>query len=242
MKKTYNINLAGYAFVIDDDAYEMLDGYLSALTEICRRTGEPETAADIEQRIAEVFVERLNLSGRRIITRQDTETVISQIGSPEEIMGVSAEAGPSAPEAPTQPTPPPTGHYPIKKRLYRDLYNRVFGGVCSGLGWYLGIDPVWVRIAWVVLTLITGSTLAWIYVILWICIPGARTPYERMQMMGVDSSVSNVGKFVTEQYSVYPEQRGVSGMARGCLFAVLIVIAMMLAGAITWWLIMINRL
>ncbi|MFM2357971.1 MAG: hypothetical protein RJA61_708 [Candidatus Parcubacteria bacterium] len=38
------------------------------------------------------------------------------------------------------------------KRLYRSKTNRVFSGVCGGLGEYLNIDPVVLRLLWVILT------------------------------------------------------------------------------------------
>lgn len=42
------------------------------------------------------------------------------------------------------------------KRLYRSRTNKVFAGVCGGLGEYFDIDPVVIRLLWVALTFITG--------------------------------------------------------------------------------------
>lgn len=43
------------------------------------------------------------------------------------------------------------------KRLYRSRRDRVIAGVCGGVGEYLSVDPVVVRIVWVLLALLGGS-------------------------------------------------------------------------------------
>jgi phage shock protein C len=56
------------------------------------------------------------------------------------------------------------------KRLFRSKYDRVLGGVCAGLGKYFNIDPVLVRVVWVVSFFAVGvGFLA--YLIAWIIIP-----------------------------------------------------------------------
>ncbi len=57
------------------------------------------------------------------------------------------------------------------KRLYRSRKEKVFGGVCGGIGEYLGVDPVIVRLIWVVLTLLTMFMGIIVYLIAWIIIP-----------------------------------------------------------------------
>lgn len=201
MKKTYNINLAGCGFVIDEDAYDILNSYLTTLAQICERANERETATDIEQRMAEIFAERLVEEHQQIISRRDVEEVIERMGRPEEILEVEVES--VSPAQGGQQVPPPFAAMPIDRKLYRDLNNRILGGVCSGIGWYVGIDPVWIRIIAVALAFLSASTLIWIYIILWIIIPAAKTPYQRMQMMGVDPSMQNVGRVVTGEYNPY---------------------------------------
>jgi phage shock protein C len=56
------------------------------------------------------------------------------------------------------------------KRLYKSESNKVIGGVCGGLGEYLGIDPTILRIVMVVLIFCHGAGLL-IYLIAWICMP-----------------------------------------------------------------------
>lgn len=233
MKKTYNINISGYGFVIDEDAYEMLDSYLKTLTQVCDRADEPETAADIEQRIAELLGERLSESERTIITLRDVEAIIDRMGQPEEIIvecepeGCTVETVSTEENRAVPPTPPVAMH----KRLYRDVDNKVLGGVCSGLGWYFGIDAVWIRIIAIIIFFASASTMALIYIALWVCIPAARTPYERMQMMGVDPSVSNVGKVVTGGYT-RPEMSD-SGMGAGrVIYMIIMIFLLIVVGAL----------
>ena len=58
----------------------------------------------------------------------------------------------------------------MKERLYRSRRDRVIGGVASGLGEYLNIDPVLIRVAFVVIALLSGIGVL-LYIILWIVIP-----------------------------------------------------------------------
>ena len=56
------------------------------------------------------------------------------------------------------------------RRLYRSEEDRVIAGVCGGIGNHIGIDPVIIRLAWVVLTIIHGAGL-FLYLIAWLLIP-----------------------------------------------------------------------
>ena len=216
MNKTVNINLAGTPFIIDEEAYVLLDQYLNAIGEVCSKAGIPETTSDIEQRIAEIVGERYGKGG--IVTITDIRDVIGRIGEPEEIIGVEKTTVEEAPVNNPGPqnckneTPTRSATLNLKKRLFRDPRNKMLGGVCSGLAWYLGIDPVWVRLAFVALCFISFSTLFVIYLILWIVVPEAKTPGEQLQMMGMESSVQNVGRVVTDTVPPpFPEQTPSSG-------------------------------
>ncbi len=60
------------------------------------------------------------------------------------------------------------------KYLYRSRKNRIIAGVCGGLGEYLGVDPVLIRIAWVIVSFFGGAGIL-AYVIAWIIIPDEKT-------------------------------------------------------------------
>jgi phage shock protein PspC (stress-responsive transcriptional regulator) len=57
-----------------------------------------------------------------------------------------------------------------EKRVYRSRTDRVLGGVCSGLGKYLGLDPVLLRVLWAIAFFVGGAGLL-AYIIAWIIIP-----------------------------------------------------------------------
>ena len=56
------------------------------------------------------------------------------------------------------------------KRLYRSGKEKILGGVCGGLGEHLGIDPVIVRLLWILFTLVYGAGV-FVYIIAWLIIP-----------------------------------------------------------------------
>lgn len=56
------------------------------------------------------------------------------------------------------------------KHLYRSTSNKVFGGVAGGLGDYFAVDPVIIRILFVILVFAGGASIL-IYPLLWIAIP-----------------------------------------------------------------------
>jgi phage shock protein C len=68
--------------------------------------------------------------------------------------------------------PPPTPQTP-ERVLRRSRDDRMIGGVCGGLGRYLGLDPTLVRIGFVALTVLGGSGVL-AYIIAWLVIPDQR--------------------------------------------------------------------
>lgn len=84
MKKTLTINLGGIVYHIDDDAYRLLDNYLSNLKHYFRKQeGAEEIVDDIEMRIAELFAEKVT-EGKQVITVSDVEEIIARVGKPED--------------------------------------------------------------------------------------------------------------------------------------------------------------
>ena len=56
------------------------------------------------------------------------------------------------------------------KNLRRSRTNRIIGGVCGGVGEYLKVDPVAIRVIWAI-TFLAGTVGFWIYLIAWLLIP-----------------------------------------------------------------------
>lgn len=63
----------------------------------------------------------------------------------------------------------------MERKLYRSDVNKVIAGVCGGLGEYFNIDPVIVRLAFVIVVFAGGAGILG-YALAWIIIP--RRPYE----------------------------------------------------------------
>ena len=199
MKKTFNINLGGIVFHIDEDAYELLDKYLSNLRiHFSKEEGAEEIVHDMELRISELFSERLN-DKKQVITLLDVEEIIAQMGKPEEFSDDTTQDNHSY-------TPDATDKKGMK-RLFRDPDNKVMGGVCAGIAAYLGWDVTLLRIIFIVLALpffVDGFILFnWIvisYVVAWIIIPEAQTAPEKLSMKGMKVNVENIGKTVTDGF------------------------------------------
>lgn len=212
MKKTLNINLAGYPFTIDEDAYNLLKDYLDTIRYAFDTNDDTgEIAADIESRIAELLIE--NEDGKvGIISLEEISKVIERIGKPSEFIEIDESFTFQSNENEDhfrineeKITPPPyepnkNPGTPFRKKLFRNPQNAMLGGVCAGLAAYLNADVTVVRLLTVILFFLSASTVAIAYIILWIVVPEARTPLQRMQMMGQDPTVENIGKTVTENF------------------------------------------
>jgi len=195
MKKTFTINISGSIFHIDDDAFEKLQKYLHMLNKHFGQAIEgQEILQDIEARIAELFLEKTN-NKVEVITDFMVDEVIARMGKPEDFME-SVEENDSAKEQPETATP--ESEQKIRRRLYRDGDNRVLGGVCSGMGAYFNIDPVILRVIFILVLFMGGASIL-IYIILWIVVPKAKTTAQRLEMRGKEATISNIEKSIKEE-------------------------------------------
>lgn len=192
MKKTVSVNLGGFVFNIDEDAYNELQVYLSLIeSHFEREKGRQEIIDDIEARIAELFKAKTG-GGKEVINADDVQEVIKILGKPEEMgEGESTEF---------EQDEPYTNSYRSYRRIYRDADNRIIGGVCSGLAAYWHFDPLILRIIFIVAFLGFGVGL-FIYLILWIVIPEAKTIAQKLEMRGEPVTASNIGKAVKNEFN-----------------------------------------
>ena len=189
MKKTISINLAGLFFHIDEDAYKELQNYLAAVKRSMQNEqGTSEIIADIEARIAELFSERIS-SSQQVITSKIVEDIIDIMGQPEDYNIDDDNNDSNTRTDSTQTT----------KRLFRDKENAFVGGVSAGLGHYLGIDPLWMRLIWILLVFGLGMGVL-LYLIMWILIPAANTTAEKLSMMGKPINITNIEEQVKEGF------------------------------------------
>ena len=152
MNKTVNINLAGIFFHVDEDAYKVLKNYLDTIKMSFKNTeGSSEIIADIEARIAELFSELLQ-SKAEVISIKEVEEVITIMGQPEDYLDEEA-LNEEQPNFNSQTTTS------INKKLYRDINDRYISGVCSGIGHYVGLDSLWVRLIFILLLFVSAGIL-----------------------------------------------------------------------------------
>ena len=222
MNKTISISLAGFSFIIEEQAYEKLNKYLQALRNSLEKDEADEVMYDIEIRIAEIF--RENLDKREVVNSDDVEKVIAQIGTPEAIEGQSEEN--TEHENPQEKT---------RKELFRDMKRGKIAGVCAGLAQYFGMDISLMRIIWILVFIFTvGFVSVVAYVILWVVLPEAETASDFLKMQGKPinfDSLKEAGQRVSSFYNENKSEIAKTGadiwkVARivlGCIMAILAV-------------------
>ncbi|HKL38900.1 MAG TPA: PspC domain-containing protein, partial [Bacteroidales bacterium] len=186
MKKTVKINLSGSIFHIDEDAYQRLNDYLDKIHEHFKgQEGGEEIISDIEMRMAELFHDKLS-GHKQVISDADVREVTKKMGEPNDFLEEEESAQ-------------GTGGSQRQKKLYRDPDQAILGGVASGIGAYLNVDPVWIRLLLVVLMLGYGF-IAVVYILLWLFIPKATTYDQKLEMRGEHGDIPDIEKRVKEEY------------------------------------------
>ena len=206
MKKTISINIAGIVFHIEDDGYEKLNAYLKAIQKyFSSYEGSKEIVEDIEARIAEKFWDKQKSDDKQAISLHDVEGLIASMGSVSDFAAIEEDEdlamageknqankafttdakGNETFEGTYQDKSQRETNYseykynPTNKKLFRDTKRKLLGGVCAGLAYNLGFDPLWVRLAFLFLLLgigpitagiLSGRTLIF-YIACWIAFP-----------------------------------------------------------------------
>ena len=191
MKESKRVSISGVGFVFDIDAYEVLAAYLDNLNQTYKDTDDgEEIVADIEARIAELILNRQD--AMTVVSLPLIRSIIDQMGSPEAIEEESNEG-----EAKPKEKAPR-----IPRRLYRNPESSKLGGVCSGVGTFFDIDPVWVRLGFfspLPFAILFGA-LGWddisefcgalfgifilSYFVMWFAIPLAKSARQKLEMTG----------------------------------------------------------
>ena len=204
MKKNITINLCGRLFQIDEDAYELLQQYINSLrSSFGKQEGGDEIVDDIEARIAELFDE-LRQQGIEAITIEHVKDIITRIGKPEELTGEEAQKTESKgnnweeqARSAGQKIYENVRERTAGKKLYRNPKDKMLAGVMSGLAVYTNTDPVIWRLLIVLFTMCYGVGL-FIYIVLALVIPEAKTPEQLLQMEGKNVTPQNLADVVVE--------------------------------------------
>ncbi|MGI0135140.1 MAG: PspC domain-containing protein, partial [Candidatus Micrarchaeaceae archaeon] len=156
-----------------------LQDYLHAIE---AQVDETEVVHEIESRMAELLTER-GISGDKVVLPADVTYLQEQLGKPEDFT-----------EDTDRPAHKTTAATPAK-RLFRNTDNAMVAGVAAGLAQYFGIDVLIFRILFIAATFAGGWGIV-LYLILWLLIPEAKTPSERLQMAGKPVTVNSLKEVV----------------------------------------------
>ncbi|CAM3377420.1 PspC domain-containing protein [Aequorivita lipolytica] len=197
MNKTVNINLAGTSFHIDEDAFGKLSRYLDAIRKSLKGAdGSEEIMQDIEARIGELFSEKIE-SPTQVVTLKILDEVIAVMGQPEDYE-VDDEIFEDVP--PSSKSYTKSHGNASHKQLFRDVDNKYVSGVSSGIGHYIGVDAIWIRLLWILLIVAGFGSPIVVYILLWILVPPALTTSDKLKMTGEPVNISNIERKFKEGF------------------------------------------
>ena len=187
MKKNISINISGIIFHIEEDGYAQLKTYLETINNyFSNYEDSAEIIADIESRVAEIFLSKLD-DGKQIINHEDVQALIDTMGTVADFEALEDDEPTPVKEQETpkqeeekkkQEQKVHDAQDPGKQKLHRDEKRKVIGGVAAGIAYYFSIDPLWIRLIAVLLLLnvfvsfLSGAVLI-LYIVLWIIVPGS---------------------------------------------------------------------
>ena len=186
MHKVITINLNGQVYQLDERAYEALRVYLElAEAQLGANPDRGEIIRDLEHSVAEKFARHLDAGGN-VVATADVERVLLEIGP---VDGGVTSAGPlSTPGGATNVSPP--------KRLYQIREGAMLSGLCNGIAASFGLDPTFVRIAFVAAAIVEiavfdrpPAIVVGLYAILVFMVPYAKTSSERAAAHGASASI-----------------------------------------------------
>jgi phage shock protein PspC (stress-responsive transcriptional regulator) len=184
MNKTISTNIGGSVFYIDEDAYNELEAYLKGVKKhFSVYPDSEEIIKDMEARIAERFLESNKAKVNKPIGLSEVKNLISAMGRIEDF----ESAEPKKPEQESE----------ASKKLMRNPDNQIIAGVSSGLAAYFNTDPLIVRLLFA-LTLLFGGFGIFLYIVLWIIMPEAKTATEKLQMSGERITLGSVEQQLKE--------------------------------------------
>ena len=190
MNKTININLGGLFFHIDESAYQKLNKYLNSIRKSLSDDpqGRDEIIKDIEARISELLSEKV-VDERQVVCDSDIDAIVKIMGQPEDY-NVDDEIYNESTYTHKRKT---------SKKLFRDGDDKFLGGVASGTAHYIGIEPIWSRIIWLILAFATGFGFI-AYPLLWILLPEAKSTSDKLEMEGESVNIDNIEKKIREEF------------------------------------------
>jgi phage shock protein PspC (stress-responsive transcriptional regulator) len=177
MKKNISINISGIIFHIEEDGYENLRKYLDSINRyFASFEDSSEILADIESRVAEIFLSKLN-EGKQVITSEDVNSLITTMGSVSDFKAAEeqefAKSDSGGTNSSRESNSKASGStFTSPRQLMRDEKRKILGGVCSGMANYFNVDPIWIRLIFALTAFAYGVTVL-VYIVMWIIVPGS---------------------------------------------------------------------
>lgn len=186
MKRTVSVNIKGMNFLIEEDAYQVLQDYLDRLAHVLRNDrGSKEIIEDIELRIAELCSSKLN-DRKQVIEIEDIQSILETLGDPAQYIDDDEETTETFSKTKFE-----SGKSSQDKRLFRDTDNATIAGVCAGIANFFNIDVVIIRAIFVIVFLFGGFGFP-LYIILWIIVPKANNSIDKLRMRGKAITIDSV--------------------------------------------------
>jgi phage shock protein PspC (stress-responsive transcriptional regulator) len=204
MNKVVTIHLNGTAFQLEEAGYESLRSYLDdAARQLAANPDRDEILADIEQAIADKC--RLLITGyRTVVLTAEIERIIAEMGPIDDGSAATSADEPKRAAGAGSPPPPRASaadpSRPTYKRLYRVPEDSMIAGVCSGIGAYFDVDPTLIRIAFVLLALVTFGGMIVAYLLLAFILPPAETSAEKAAARGIPATAQEFIRRAREGY------------------------------------------
>jgi phage shock protein PspC (stress-responsive transcriptional regulator) len=226
MNEITRIHIAKVAYDIEVTAKKQLEKYIKSLESY---TQDSEVLADIEIRITELLAER-NVLANGVIGTEDIEAIRKQLGEPYEFADDDGDIAVGALQDNSE-----------AHRLYRNVDTALFGGVLGGISTYYRINPIWVRLAFIVLVFMSFGTALLLYAVLWVIIPAARTAAQKLQLAGKPVTLESIRELnivseTNQPAVVAPLIRRILGVAAGVasLFAAIVTICLVIWSAVMY--------
>lgn len=181
MNKVININFQGRVIPIEEPAYEELKKYVESLRQyFINEEGREEIINDIENRIAELFNEKLKISGVSFISEAHVDAIIASMGRPEQFEEPTISPTPGSLAAlemtdysnfSSSSSTSSTSTNSTSTPLYRNANDKILGGVCSGIAAYFKIDTTIIRVLFAMLAVGSFGFGLLLYIVLWVILP-----------------------------------------------------------------------
>ncbi|MEO8691376.1 MAG: PspC domain-containing protein [Candidatus Saccharimonas sp.] len=190
MKEITRIHIAKTAYEIEVTAKKHLEKYLKSLEEY---TDDKDVIIDIEIRMTELLRER-GVTPGGVIASDDIASLREQLGEPYEFAGEDGDMAVGAFDEDD------------RRRLFRDSDRAVLGGVLAGIAAYFKVNPLWLRLGFLVVTIMSFGMAAFAYAIFWLVIPSTRTAAEKLQLLGKPVTAKSI-----KELNSYEEVQGSAG-------------------------------